>query len=140
MLEILEYWLKEGADGFRIDAINHMFETEGLPNEQYVNASGDRTYYDNLIHVHTMNIPESYKFIYDAREMMDKYVESTTEKVTRLMMTEAYATIDQQILWYGHNETTLGSHFPFNFALITDLDKDSKAIDFKRATEKWVKN
>lgn len=55
MMDILNYWLVRGADGFRIDAINHMFEAEGLPNELYVNASEDRTRYDNLIHTMTMN-------------------------------------------------------------------------------------
>jgi alpha-glucosidase len=140
MLDILEYWLVQGADGFRIDAINHMFETEGLPSEVYVDPNGDRKSYDNLIHDHTMNRPESYEFIYEARAMMDKYVAGTTDKVTRLMMTEAYASIPQNMLWYGHNETTLGSHFPFNFALITDLDKESKAADFKKAIESWVRS
>lgn len=59
MLDVLEYWLKEGADGFRIDAINHMFETDGLPNEVYVNENEDKSLYDNLIHNHTMNLVSS---------------------------------------------------------------------------------
>lgn len=138
MLDILEYWLKQGADGFRIDAINHMFEAEGLPSERYVDANGDRTSYDNLIHDQTMNRNESYYFIYEARAMMDRFVNASTDKVTKLMMTEAYASIPQQVLWYGNDEETLGSHFPFNFALITDLTKDSNAADFKKSADSWV--
>ena len=55
MIDILKYWLVEGADGFRIDAINHMFETVGFPNETYIDPEGDKTAYDNLDHIHTMN-------------------------------------------------------------------------------------
>lgn len=59
MLDVLEHWLKEGADGFRIDAINHMFETVGLPDEAYVDEDEDKSLYDNLIHNHTMNLVSS---------------------------------------------------------------------------------
>lgn len=56
MIDTLKYWLERGADGFRIDAINHMFEVEGLPDEVYINENGDHNSYDNLIHNHTMNL------------------------------------------------------------------------------------
>lgn len=55
MLNILRHWLTEGADGFRIDAINHMFEDEDLTDEEYVDPNGDLTVYDNLVHTYTMN-------------------------------------------------------------------------------------
>lgn len=54
MLDILEYWLEQGADGFRIDAINHMFEA-GLTDEAYIDENGDKNSYDNLYHNVTMN-------------------------------------------------------------------------------------
>jgi alpha-glucosidase len=139
MLDIIKYWLDEGADGFRIDAINFMFETEGFPDEAYIDAKGDKTLYDNLHHVHTKDRPESYEFIYDVREIMDKYVESTEDKVTRLMMTEAYAPIGEQVKWYGANTTRRGAHFPFNFVLITEVDKSSNATDFVKTVDSWVR-
>lgn len=138
MIDVFKHWLDEGADGFRIDAINHLFETVDMPDEVYYDPMGDLTSYDNLIHTHTMNRPESYEFIYDVRKMMDEYVSNTTEKHSRIIMTEAYATIKQQVLWYGHNDTTRGSHMPFNFALISDLSKESKAADFKRSIDSWI--
>lgn len=55
MMNVFKVWLDRGADGFRIDAINHMFEADGLPNEEYVDANGDKTVYDNLVHDQTMN-------------------------------------------------------------------------------------
>lgn len=56
MMNVFKYWLEQGVDGFRVDAINHMYEATGLPNEEYVNANGDKTSYDNLIHTQTMNL------------------------------------------------------------------------------------
>lgn len=70
--------------------------------------------------------------------MLDDFVARSESKVNRMMMTEAYATIPQQVLWYGHNDTTLGSHMPFNFELISNLDRNSKASDFKLAIDNWM--
>lgn len=138
MLDVLEFWLIQGAHGFRIDAINFLFETEGLPFESYRNASGDRNSYDNLIHEHTMNRPESYEFIYDARVLMDAFTANSTDKITRLMMTEAYSTVDDMVRWYGSSETRRGAHIPFNFQLITEVDELSDANDFKDAIDSWM--
>lgn len=55
MIDILEYWLVQGADGFRIDAINHLIEFEGLPDESYINENGDKESYDNLFHNYSMD-------------------------------------------------------------------------------------
>lgn len=69
---------------------------------------------------------------------MDKFAETTEDKVARILMTEAYGDISQQVLWYGYNETIRGSNVPFNFVLISKLNKDSNAGDFKRETEAWL--
>ena len=55
MIEMLRFWLEQGADGFRIDAINHLYELEGLPDELYIDENGKKDSYDNLIHNHTMD-------------------------------------------------------------------------------------
>lgn len=52
-------------------------------------------------------------------------------------MTEAYAELDAQIRWYGTEERR-GSHMPFNFALISNLNRNSKAPDFKEAIDGWL--
>lgn len=44
----IKFWLEQGVDGFRIDALR-VFETDGLPNELYVNINGDRLSRVNLI-------------------------------------------------------------------------------------------
>lgn len=72
--------------------------------------------------------------------MMDEYVAGLKDedKVTKLMMTEAYASIPETVLWYGKDANTLGAHMPFNFALITELDIDAKAANFSAAINGWM--
>jgi len=66
--------------------------------------------------------------------MDDFAIEHGTDKI--FMMTEAYASIDNQIKWYGTEEQP-GSHMPFNFALISNLDINSTAQDFQDAVHAW---
>lgn len=70
--------------------------------------------------------------------MMDEF-SKTKDNITRLMMTEAYATIPQQVLWYGNLDgTKRGGHIPFNFLLITELNTQSDAAKFKTAIDTWM--
>lgn len=125
----------KGADGFRIDAINHMFEVEDFADEAYIDPEGDRTFYDNLYHNHTKDLDESYQVVFEWRRKMDEFaVANGLDR--KFLMTEAYAEYDLQIKWYG-NETVPGSHMPFNFALISNLDRDSNAQDFQEAVHAW---
>lgn len=135
MFEVLKYWMDKGADGFRIDAINHMFEAEDFANETYIDPNGDRTSYENLYHNLTKDLDGCYEVVFDWRRQIDEY---TKEKGydRKFLMTEAYTDYDLQIKWYG-NETVPGSHMPFNFALISNLDRDSNAQDFDDAVQAW---
>lgn len=69
---------------------------------------------------------------------MDDFVTDSESKDTKLLMTEAYASIPEQVRWYGKDENNLGAHWPFNFALIVDLNKESKAGNFKSAVDSWM--
>lgn len=126
----------------RIHAANRLFETENLSNEEYRNASGDRNSYDNLIHAHSMNKPESYGFLYSVRELFNYYRPSRevggTDFVTRLLMTEAYATPEAAVPFYGSSQVTQGANVPMNSQLLTDIDSDSDAQDFKAAIDSWI--
>lgn len=135
MKKVLKHWLDKGVDGFRIDAINHMFETEGHPNEPYIDENGDKTDYENINHIHTRDLQESYDVVFGWRKMIDEYAaEKGYDR--KFLMTEAYADIDLQIKWYG-TEDQPGSHMPFNFALISNLNINSTAQDFKNSVDAW---
>lgn len=48
-------------------------------------------------------------------------------------MTEAYTSLENTTRYYK-----FGSHVPFNFLFITDINNISKAADFKRIIDDWM--
>lgn len=70
--------------------------------------------------------------IYQWRAVLDEY----TEGPTRIMMSEAYANDTMTMKYYQSNDgSRQGSHMPFNFVLINDLNEWSSASDFKRVID-----
>jgi Alpha amylase, catalytic domain len=70
--------------------------------------------------------------------MMDNFTAESEDKQPRVLITEAYAEITQQILWYGSDEDNHGAHWPVNTIFISKLNEDSTADDFKNATADWM--
>jgi len=56
MNKIIEFWLEKGADGFRLDAINHLFEDPNFTDEPFSNWSNDPASYDYLDHIYTKDL------------------------------------------------------------------------------------
>lgn len=57
------------------------------------------------------------------------------------MMTEAYTSMDMIMRFYESDDgTEQRAHFPFNFAMITELDAGSKARDFKYVIDRFLEN
>lgn len=49
------------------------------------------------------------------------------------MMTEAYTTLDNTTRYYNS-----GSHIPFNFNFLTEVNKSSGPDTFKRVIDTWI--
>ena len=58
---------------------------------------------------------------------------------SRLLITEAYASVDNTIRYYKDFDNTLGSHFPFNFGMIEYLNEHSNAHQFKNVIDEWIR-
>ena len=133
MGNVLKFWMKRGVSGFRIDAINHMFEDKRFLDEPSANKTDiPETDYDSLVHIYTKDQNETYDVLKSWRKLMDDF-SSQTKTDPRMILTEAYASHDLTIKYYNS-----GSTVPFNFMFITDLNNKSNAMDFQRLINRWV--
>lgn len=56
MRQVLEFWLKKGVSGFRIDAANHLFEDSRFRDEPRTQWGSDPNAYDYLEHIYTKDL------------------------------------------------------------------------------------
>jgi alpha-glucosidase len=80
---------------------------------------------------------ETYEMVQQWRVMIDAY---NAEKGgdTRVLFTEAYASIEDTVRYYADEEGKPRAHFPFNFVLIERLNENSNAADFKEQIDYWM--
>jgi alpha-glucosidase len=143
MKNVLKFWLGKGIAGFRIDAVWCLFEIDRDANEDFLDepVSGntiDTDSPDYLSHIYTQNQPLTYDMVYQWRAVMDQY-KTDNGGDTRIIMTEAYTSIENTMLYYG-NSTTNGSHIPFNFQIILNLNSQSTAADVNNVIHTWMDN
>ncbi|RDD39344.1 Maltase A3 [Trichoplax sp. H2] len=113
---VLRFWLNKGVDGFRIDAIKHVYENPKLPDEvpdpNY--RPGVDAPYSSLIHNETTDFPPLHWLNRQWRSVFDEY----SKTKPRFAVGEAYDPIDIIMLYYGTQQQP-EFHFPFNFFLLT---------------------
>lgn len=131
MKETILYWLRKGVDGFRVDAVPHLFETNYTLDEPTSGIEDDYEY-DSLNHIFTTDQPETYNLVLSWRKILDEYAyqHNTSEKV---MLIEAYAALENTIKYYNYGS------IPFNFYFITNVTDASDASVFKDIIESWMK-
>nr|XP_036225275.1 maltase 2 isoform X2 [Bactrocera oleae] len=137
MDEILHFWLEKGVNGFRVDAVNHLFEDAKLRDEPLTGKTDDMNSYEYTKHIYTKDMPEVLDMLQHWRKLMDDY---TAKKggPTRILMTEAYADLKTLMDYYETKDGKRGANFPFNFNFITDLDENSDARDYVFNIQKWL--
>ncbi|XP_053607308.1 maltase 2-like [Plodia interpunctella] len=144
IINIMKYWLDKGVDGFRLDALPYLVEAYpedfngSYPDEP---LSGISKFSSNqlgyTIPIHTKDLLELYDIVYEWRKFVDDY-KIKNGGDTRVLFSEAYANISMTMLYYGDEDGSLGTHFPFNFGFITDLSDKSDARDFVYTILKWL--
>src|SRR5215212_11925476 len=111
MLQVIRFWFERGVDGFRVDAIHHLFEDKELrdnpPNPDWREGMSPAR---RVLRTRTMDQPEVHDAIAAMRRVSDEYDD-------RVMIGEAYLPIDRLMAYYGVDLT--GFHLPFNFHLIS---------------------
>jgi len=88
MMDVARFWLRIGVDGFRLDAVPYLFESEGTNCE---------------------NLPETHAFLRDVRRMIDE------EFPGRIMLAEANQWPEDVVHYFGTEEEPechMCFHFP----------------------------
>lgn len=118
---VLDFWMKHGASGFRIDAASRLFEDPQLHDDPYLpgtNAYGDR----NIEHKYTDNYPQVNDVLKEVRRVIDKYPGNP------VLITEADEPNVQELTkLYGNGDEV---QLPMDFQ-IADVNKLS-APTFRR--------
>ncbi|KAM3961566.1 maltase A1-like [Aphomia sociella] len=141
MKDVLLFWLDKGVSGFRVDAINMMYEADPskfggqYPDEPLSGVEGATPDdYGYLLHIYTRDQNETYDVIYDWRALLDNYTSQNGEY--KIMLTEGYTDLPLMIRYYGNRKRN-GS-IPFNFRFLEDITNTSNARDFKLVIDKWM--
>jgi alpha-glucosidase len=110
MLAAMRFWLERGADGFRLDAVNALFEDPHLSDnpalpEPRVSLTG----VDTQEFTHTRGLPEMHEVLRRIRRFIDRDFPSA------MLISEAYLDSPSDLLaFYGRDDEM---HLPFNFFL-----------------------
>ena len=110
MLDVLRFWLNRGVDGFRVDAIHHLFKDaefrDNPPNPKFRPGMLPRR---QLIRQYTTDLPE----VQDAARAMRAALGPSLDRV---LIGEAYLPLPRLVAYYGDQLDAF--HLPFNFHLI----------------------
>lgn len=138
MKNVLRYWLDLGVGGFRIDAVQWLFEDTNYLDEPASGNSEDPLMPEYLDHIYTQNLPETVDMVYQWRAVMDEY-KNKSGGDTRVLMTECWSDLSIVKTYFQDENGRQGSEMPFNFQLITRLDSNNKnASDFKTVIDSWL--
>lgn len=91
-----------------------------------------------LKHIYTADQNETYDMAYQWREVVDKFTKEHGGD-TNVLMTEAYTTLSNIQRYYGDGKRN-GSHIPFNFNLLSNLNLTSDARVVKELVGDWLKH
>ena len=141
MKNVLLFWLDKGVDGFRIDAIPYIYETVNAdgsyPDEPPSGLTDDTTSIDYTNRMYTKDLQETYDLVYSWRKFVDQYQKEHGGD-TRILMTEAYTTLEHKIKYYENSIGERGAEIPFNFEMIDNINLDSTPYDYKLQIDDWI--
>lgn len=119
VLDNVEYWLKKGVDGFRLDAINFCFHDKELrdnpakpPEKRQGRGFSEDNPYAFQYHYFNNTQPENVGFMEDIRALMDKYPGVVT--LGEISSEDSLLTMSQ----YTKGDKRL--HMAYSFELLTE--------------------
>jgi len=91
ILKVMDFWLKIGVDGLRVDAVPYLYEREGTSCE---------------------NLPETHAFVRELRAHFDKTFKN------RMLLAEANQWPEDAVAYFGKGDEF---HMAFNFPIMPRL-------------------
>ncbi|KAL7288039.1 hypothetical protein TKK_0017835 [Trichogramma kaykai] len=114
MNNVLRFWLEQGIDGFRIDAIIHLFEDEKLRDEPLSRRPGfNSDEYEYLDHIYTHDLDEMYDVVDEWRQLMDDFSRQN-KSATKYAIVEGTS-----LKFFDHGVD------PFNFMMTGEFNKNT---------------
>lgn len=110
MKDVIAFWLDLGVDGFRMDAVAHISEADGFPNEPESGNTDDPNDYGYLNHIYTTNQPGTLDVLAQFYELIKSY--QLIDGNDRISMLEVYLSPEEILPYYKVGD------FPFNFQLL----------------------
>ena len=111
MADVMRFWFRRGIDGFRVDAVEHLAPDAQLrdnpPNPHWREHEGPAR---SHVRTYTAHQPDGYRAAKEMRRVADEFAD-------RVLLGEAYGTLDEVVGYYG--EALDGFHLPFNFELVS---------------------
>jgi maltose alpha-D-glucosyltransferase/alpha-amylase len=99
MFRVMDYWLDQGVDGLRLDAVPYLFEREGTICE---------------------NLPETHAFLKELRQHVD------SKYPNRMLLAEANMWPEYAATYLSGDECHMAFHFPLMPRLFTALRMEDR--------------
>ncbi|XP_065224229.1 maltase 1-like [Planococcus citri] len=118
MKKIFNFWLRKGVAGFRLDAVKHLVEDDQFRDEPAISEKVDMyntTNVNDLKHIYTHNLWESYQIVHELRMVCEKFVNRSAD-FERILITEDYVTGDMLYRYYDTKDYKI-AQLPLNFIL-----------------------
>jgi len=123
MIDVLQFWLDRGVDGFRIDVLWHIVKADGLPDNPLNPAyHPDKGEMHKVLQINSTDQPEVHDIIAEMRDLADSYGGGDE----RVLIGEICLPLDKLVRYYG-DDGAPGVHLPFNFQLI-DAPWDARSL------------
>ncbi|KAF0298401.1 Maltase 1 [Amphibalanus amphitrite] len=136
MDDVIRFWLDKGVDGFRLDALKHLFETEDLTATEPRLPNTTDSDWGAFNHTGvTTDLPETFDVLSGWRSICQEFEDKDGEH--RLLMAEVYGETSRLMQYYG-NGTDMAD-FPFNFLLVERLKSsaDLTGTSLQSAIDEW---
>ena len=132
MKNVIAFWLDMGVDGFRMDAVAHIWEDEEFRDEPKSGYTDDPEDYGYLNHIYTNNLPKTWEVLKEFYTLIKSY--TAIDGFDRLDMVEFYTGGEGALPYFECSD------FPFNFNLLFDAPADGSvsADDVKNRITDWL--